>query len=99
MLAGTAAGLLAACAGCRRRGGPMANHVVLLGDSIFDNKSYVGAGPAVIDQLRRELPSGWQATLLAVDGRTASEVAHQLRGLPRDASHLVVSAGGNDALG
>ena len=77
----------------------MGNHIVLLGDSIFDNKSYVGSGPAVIDQLRQELPSGWQATLLAVDGSVTADVPRQLRRLPRDASHLVVSVGGNDALG
>lgn len=72
---------------------------MLLGDSIFDNGSYVGGGPDVVTQLRSVLPPGWQATLLAVDGDVTSGVAHQLRGLPRDATHLVVSVGGNDALG
>src|SRR3712207_7657631 len=43
-------------------------HVVLLGDSIFDNKSYVGGGPDVIAQVRDDLPPGWKATLCAVDG-------------------------------
>lgn len=77
----------------------MANHVVLLGDSIFDNQAYVRPDPAVIEQLREELPPGWRATLLAVDGSVTSDVAAQLRQVPHDASHLVVSAGGNDALG
>src|SRR4051794_31231367 len=76
----------------------MANHVVLLGDSIFDNKAYVGRGPAVIDQLRGELPAGWKATLLAVDGSVTSDVPGQMARLPPDVSHLVVSVGGNDAL-
>src|SRR5439155_5325751 len=40
-----------------------------------------------------------RATLLAVDGSVTEDVAVQLRLLPKDASHLVVSAGGNDALG
>jgi hypothetical protein len=75
------------------------NHVVLLGDSIFDNAHYVPGGPAVIEQLRQALPTGWRATLLAVDGSIATRVEEQLTGLPADASHLVVSAGGNDALG
>jgi len=37
------------------------NHVVLLGDSIFDNASYVPDGPPVIDQLRQfgETRRGW----------------------------------------
>jgi hypothetical protein len=74
-------------------------HVVLLGDSIFDNARYVPGEPAVIEQLHRALPRGWGATLLAVDGHITSDVAEQLRRLPADATHLVVSAGGNDALG
>jgi hypothetical protein len=74
------------------------SHAVLLGDSIFDNAAYVRGGPAVIDQLRTALPGGWRATLLAVDGDTTEMVAVRLRELPADATHLVVSAGGNDAL-
>ncbi|HJT77543.1 MAG TPA: SGNH/GDSL hydrolase family protein [Gemmataceae bacterium] len=74
-------------------------HVILLGDSIFDNARYVPDRPPVIEQVRRALPRGWQASLLAVDGHTAEDVATQLRELPLGATHLVVSAGGNDALG
>jgi hypothetical protein len=74
------------------------SHVVLLGDSIFDNARYVPGGPPVIEHLRRCLPRGWRATLLAVDGSVAADVSDQLARLPEDASHLVVSAGGNDAL-
>ncbi len=33
-------------------------HVVLLGDSIFDNGVYVPGGPDVVTQLRAELPPG-----------------------------------------
>ena len=74
-------------------------HVVLLGDSIFDNKAYVGAGPDVIEQLRADLPPGWVATLGAIDGATTVDVKRQLAELPDGVTHLVVSAGGNDALG
>lgn len=75
------------------------SHVVLLGDSIFDNGRYVPGRPAVIEQLRARLPRGWRATLLAVDGSIARDVpGRQLGRLPDDASHLIVSAGGNDAL-
>jgi len=74
------------------------SHVVLLGDSIFDNASYVSGGPPVIEQLRKKLPAGWQATLLAVDGDSTTDVSGQLAHLPADATHLFVSAGGNDAL-
>jgi hypothetical protein len=34
-------------------------HLVLLGDSVFDNAAYVGGGPDVVAQLRARLPTGW----------------------------------------
>jgi hypothetical protein len=74
-------------------------HLVLLGDSIFDNASYVAGGPDVIRHLKGAVPEGWQATLRAVDGAITRGVADQLARVPRDATHLVVSVGGNDALG
>jgi hypothetical protein len=74
-------------------------HVVLLGDSIFDNAAYVRGGPDVVRQVRSKLPTDWDSTLLAVDGAVTREVLRQLARLPKDATHLVVSAGGNDALG
>jgi len=73
-------------------------HLVLLGDSVFDNARYVSKGHSVIEQLRNQLPAGWNATLLAVDGHVTSDVARQLERLPEDATHLLVSSGGNDAL-
>jgi hypothetical protein len=45
------------------------------------------------------LPSDWRATLLAVDGATLASIPAQLAKLPSDATHLVLSIGGNDALG
>jgi lysophospholipase L1-like esterase len=75
------------------------SHVVLLGDSIFDNAAYLMAGaPDVVQQVRQRLPYGWKAMLAAVDGSTTRDVREQLRRLPADATHLVVSVGGNDAL-
>jgi hypothetical protein len=72
-------------------------HVVLLGDSVFDNAAYVAGGPDVAGQLRGLLPD-WRVTLAAVDGHVLADVKAQLARVPADASHLVVSAGGNDAL-
>ena len=43
-------------------------HLVLLGDSIFDNAAYVRGAPDLVRQLRGQLPTTWDATLLAVDG-------------------------------
>jgi hypothetical protein len=74
-------------------------HVILLGDSIFDNARYVPDRAPVIEQVRRSLPRDWRASLLAVDGHITEDVSRQLAGLPADATHLFVSAGGNDALG
>jgi len=74
-------------------------HIVLLGDSIFDNAAYVAGGPDVVHQLREILPAGWCATLNALDGAVIADVPQQLKKLPRDATHLVLSIGGNDALG
>jgi hypothetical protein len=73
-------------------------HVVLLGDSVFDNAGYLrDSGPDLLAQLRLRLSTGWQATRLARGGAVASDVSGQLGLLPRDATHLVISAGGNDA--
>jgi GDSL-like Lipase/Acylhydrolase family len=74
------------------------SHVVLLGDSIFDNGVYVPGHPDVVRQVRARLPEGWRATLCAVDGAATPDVERQLARIPRDATHLVVSVGGNDAL-
>jgi len=79
--------------------GDASRHVVLLGDSIFDNAAYVPGGPDVVRQLRRRLGAGSRASLLAVDRAVVDGIRRQLDRLPADATHLVVSAGGNDALG
>lgn len=73
-------------------------HVVLLGDSIFDNSAYVPDGHAVIEHLRAILPEEWSVSLLAVDGHVTSDVKTQLEKVPNDATHFIVSCGGNDAL-
>jgi hypothetical protein len=74
-------------------------HIVLLGDSVFDNGVYVKPGePDVVRQLRERLPTDWRATLAAVDGAVTGSVLGQLGRLPPDATHLMVSVGGNDAL-
>lgn len=74
-------------------------HVVLFGDSIFDNKAYVGEnGKDVITHLREHLPNDWQATLKAVDGSLIENVSEQLLGTPTDTTHFVISVGGNNAI-
>jgi hypothetical protein len=73
-------------------------HVILLGDSVFDNGEYVPGDPDVCRQLEQVLPQGSKATLRAKDGAVIGLIDVQLRSLPRDATHLVISVGGNDAL-
>jgi hypothetical protein len=72
--------------------------IALLGDSIFDNAPYTAGGPAVIDHLRQILPPDWSADLLAVDGAVIADVSDQLKRLTDRNTHLVLSAGGNNAL-
>lgn len=75
------------------------HHIVLLGDSIFDNAKYVPDGLPVIEQLRQIISPDWQATLVAVDGDATPDVFGQIKRIPETATHLIVSIGGNDALG
>jgi hypothetical protein len=96
LLAGAATtGLLAG--GAAKAANTM-GHVVLLGDSVFDNAAYVGSHPDVVRQLRHSLPADWRATLRARDGAVTADIPAQLQQLPADATHLVISIGGNDAL-
>ena len=76
----------------------MPGRIVLLGDSVFDNQAYVAPGAATIDALAARLAPGWSATLVAQDGSTVDEVSRQLMHLPTNATHLVLSTGGNDAM-
>jgi hypothetical protein len=73
-------------------------HLVLLGDSIFDNGAYTAGAPDVVTHLAGIVPAGWRATLCAVDGAMTTGIRGQLRCVPNSATHLVVSVGGNDAL-
>ena len=75
-------------------------HIVLLGDSIFDNSSYVNLGELdVPNQLRSLVGHNCKVTNLAVDGHLIRHVKNQLNNLPSDVTHLFVSVGGNDGLG
>uniref|UniRef100_A0A7S4KRT0 SGNH hydrolase-type esterase domain-containing protein n=1 Tax=Paramoeba aestuarina TaxID=180227 RepID=A0A7S4KRT0_9EUKA len=71
-------------------------HIVLLGDSTFDNKNYVDeGGKSVVEHLQTLAP---KATLLAKDGGLIHAINSQADGIPADASHVVVSIGGNNGL-
>ena len=74
------------------------HHVSLLGDSIIDNKVYVGEGElSVTEHLQHD--SLFYFTLIAVDGDTTKDVLdNQLDYLKEPVSHIVLSIGGNDLL-
>ncbi|KAL0480885.1 ypmR [Acrasis kona] len=83
-----------------------ARHIVLMGDSIFDNHSYVRYGPEgksndVITHIKnriKENNSNDNATLIAVDGNVIKDVSRQIKKIPKDSTHIFLSIGGNDAL-
>jgi lysophospholipase L1-like esterase len=64
----------------------------------LDNKAYVGDGPDVVQQVRERLGNGWRVTLCAVDGSMTVDVDKRVAMLPPDATHLVLSVGGNDGI-
>jgi len=76
-------------------------HLILVGDSTLDNVEYTykRKGPCVTDHIDSRLGEGSTVSLLAVDGHTTHGVAAQLKKMPSTATHLVLSVGGNDALG
>jgi hypothetical protein len=74
------------------------SHVALLGDSTFDNGAYVPGQPDVIQQVRERVPTDSSVSLLARDGAVTRDVCNQLQSLPSDASNIIISVGGNDAL-
>ena len=73
-------------------------HMYLLGDSIIDNKVYVGPGEfSVLEHL--ESLSDLDFSQLAVDGDTTVDVLNnQLESLDKTSDFTVLSIGGNDLL-
>jgi len=72
-------------------------HIVLIGDSILDNASYVDENDSIVDLLKNQIPN-CKVTLLAVDGSMTSDIEKQLAHFPDDATHVFFSCGGNDGL-
>ena len=86
-----------------RMGSLMDKRILLLGDSIIDNKSYVLSSELDVTAHLKELCSNDLSTTVenhAVDGDTMYDlVSGQLDSkILSDASHIVVSIGGNDLL-
>lgn len=78
-------------------------HIVLLGDSTLDNGRYLNLARgelSVEKQLtKRCLERGWDMTVLAQDGSMLEDVRQrQLPLVPEAATHIILSASGNDLL-
>lgn len=76
----------------------MNRSIVLAGDSIFDNAAYVIGQACLTEQLSELVGQEDDVVMVAVDGHCVVDVKGQLEHLPERASHIFVSAGGNDAL-
>ena len=74
-------------------------HIALVGDSVLDNGAYVHGGLDVSTHLRLLAPKGTEVTLCAVDGSKTTDIPRQVASIPKDATYVVLSVGGNDALG
>lgn len=73
--------------------------IILLGDSIIDNDSYVRPGePGIAHQIRQLLPD-CTIDMRAVDGAVTAEVFALQTDSLDDADIVFLSSGGNDALG
>ena len=78
------------------------NHLILFGDSIFDNGVYVNPGQSnVTSHLERKLePLGWSVEIRAVDGHVVEDIEDQVSLRPLIKPCIcVLSVGGNNALG
>ena len=78
-------------------------HLLMLGDSVFDNGTYVPGEPDVKAQVSERLnlltlPT--ELTFKALDGAVMMDVLnHQIQNIPDDTTHIALSIGGNDLLG
>ena len=77
--------------------------LLLLGDSVFDNKVYINPNEKSVEEhLKSKLDESiWDIAVEAVDGATTKTIEHQfnsMQTLPDSNSNIIVSIGGNDAL-
>jgi lysophospholipase L1-like esterase len=75
------------------------NNVVLLGDSILDNRPYTAPEPDTAAHLQARLGEDWSVDLVARDGATMRDMPRQLELAPGRSATAVLSIGGNDLLG
>ena len=75
-------------------------NILVCGDSILDNGPYVGLLGRPLKSHLTEILADWEIDFRAVDGAVCSDVSRdQLHAKSQHPDALVVSVGGNDALG
>lgn len=67
---------------------------VLLGDSIFENSSYVLNRESVGEKIKKEM----NVKILAKDGARIRDIMEQSKKIEDDDTHIFISIGGNDIL-
>jgi lysophospholipase L1-like esterase len=75
-------------------------HLALLGDSVFDSRAYLPGAPDAAERVRQTAARfrPIRTSLMAVSGSRLRDLPRQVARTPDDATHLVVSIGGNDLL-
>ena len=74
--------------------------MILCGDSILDNGAYVGVNGRSVHSHLVEFATAWAIDFRAIDGAVCADVAaSQLNRSDEPADAIVLSVGGNDALG
>ena len=78
-------------------------YITLIGDSILDNKRYVGTqSPDIAKQLNNKsikFNYNWKTVNCAIDGAVTKEIiTHQIDKIPSNTTTIVISSGGNDGL-
>lgn len=81
----------------------MNTNILLLGDSIIDNKVYLKKNQLSTDEVFKHQFREQRVHMHAVDGAVASHIPSQIdaflrNGNPDEITHILLSAGGNDAL-
>lgn len=78
----------------------MSKTLVLAGDSVIDNQAYVARNePDTHEQIQNELGAPWNVHSVARDGAITCQIYEQLARFPmKQATHLSITVGGNDAL-
>ncbi len=73
--------------------------LVVCGDSVFDNRPYVGPGGRDVESHLAELAADWSVDFRAVDGAVCEDVRRLQIDDDFRADAIVMSVGGNDGLG